>query len=63
MFQRFIFDDRGQDLIEYSLLTALIGVVGILTWNNIGSKLGTSYSNWDATVQGLSANTPDPIVP
>jgi Flp pilus assembly pilin Flp len=61
LLQRLITDDGGQDLIEYALLSALIGVVGILAWNNVGTAIGTTYSGWDSGVQGLSATTPDPI--
>lgn len=60
-FRRFISDDRGQDLIEYALLSALIGIVGILAWTNVGSAIFTTYSGWDTNVQTLSATTPDPM--
>ena len=61
MFRRFIFEDHGQDLIEYALLSVLVGVVGIAAWTNVGSALFTTYSSWDTGVQGISAVTPDPI--
>jgi Flp pilus assembly pilin Flp len=61
MFRHFIFDDRGQDLIEYALLGALVAIVGIVAWANVGSAIFTTYGTWDTNVQGLSANTPDPI--
>jgi Flp pilus assembly pilin Flp len=62
-FRRFVFDDRGQDLIEYALLAGLVGIVGIVAWANILTAMNTTYSAWDTNVQGLSATTPDPIVP
>jgi Flp pilus assembly pilin Flp len=58
--RRFIFDDRGQDLIEYALLSALVGVVGILAWTNVGGAINTTYTTWDTDVQCLSATTPNP---
>ena len=58
--RRFIFDDSGQDLIEYALLSALIGVVGILAWTNLGSAMNTTYNSWDDNAQCLSAYTPNP---
>ena len=61
MLQGFIFDECGQDLIEYALLGALIGIVGIVAWTTVGSAIGTTYGGWDTNVQGLSATTPDPI--
>ena len=53
-------EDRGQDIIEYALLAAFIGVVGIVAWQNIGVGVSNAYSGWDAGVQGLSGCTPDP---
>ena len=44
MLRRLIFDDGGQDLIEYTLLSALIGIVGILAWTNVGSAINTTYA-------------------
>jgi Flp pilus assembly pilin Flp len=60
MFRRFIVDDRGQDLIEYALLAALIGTVGVLAWQNIVVGIGQAYLGWDTGVQKLSSCTPDP---
>jgi Flp pilus assembly pilin Flp len=61
MFQRFIFDDRGQDMIEYALLAAFIGIVCIAAWTAVGSAINTTYRTWDTNVQNLSATTPNPI--
>jgi Flp pilus assembly pilin Flp len=61
MFHRFICDDSGQDMVEYALLSALIGVVGIIAWTNVGAAINTTYSSWDGSVQGISATTPNPI--
>jgi len=61
MLKRILREDDGQDLIEYALLSALIGIVGILVWTNIGGAINTTYTAWDTDVQGLSATTPDPI--
>ena len=60
--QAFLLDESGQDLIEYGLLSAFIGVVGILAWYNIGGAIGGKYAGWDSGVQTLSACTPDPAV-
>jgi len=57
---RFLFDESGQDLIEYGLLAALIGTVGILAWSNIVSQLLSHYLGWGSGVNTLSACTPDP---
>jgi Flp pilus assembly pilin Flp len=58
--QRFACDDGGQDLIEYALLGALIGIGGIVAWTNVGTAVLSTYSGWDTNVQGLSATMPDP---
>lgn len=60
MLIRLLTSDDGQDLIEYALLSALIGIVGILAWTNISSAIGISYTNWDSGVQNVSSCTPDP---
>ena len=56
----FIRDEAGQDLIEYALLAAFIGTMGIVAWQSIGTGIGNAYTAWDGGVQGLSACTPDP---
>ena len=60
MLKRFVADDSAQDLIEYALLTACIGLVGVAVWNNIRIGIGNAYAGWDTGVQDISACTPDP---
>ena len=57
---RLVADDDGQDMIEYGLLSAFIGVCAVAAWVNIPPAIAAAYSNWDTTVQNLSACTPDP---
>jgi Flp pilus assembly pilin Flp len=57
---RLVLEDCGQDIIEYALLAAFIGTVGIVLWVNIGVGIGNAYLGWDTGVQSLSACTPDP---
>ena len=40
-------DERGQDLIEYGLVTALIAILCVLAIKGAGQKI----SNWYATVE------------
>jgi Flp pilus assembly pilin Flp len=56
---RLLREDFGQDLIEYALLAAFIGTVGIVAWQSVGTGIGNAYSGWDSGVQGLY-NPPDP---
>jgi Flp pilus assembly pilin Flp len=57
---RLIRDEAGQDVIEYALLGAFIGTVGIFAWQNIGAGIAAAYGGWDTGVQGISSCTPDP---
>jgi Flp pilus assembly pilin Flp len=58
--ERFVGDESGQDIVEYALLGALIGIAAILTWQQLATTVGVTYGTADAGVQGLSACTPDP---
>ena len=60
LFSRLLIDEDGQDLIEYALLAAFIGTVGVLAWQSIGVGIFEAYGGWDTGVQGLSGCTPDP---
>lgn len=50
---RLFADDSGQDLVEYALLTAAIGVVSAATWPIIATSIGTAYSSLDMNTQDL----------
>jgi Flp pilus assembly pilin Flp len=52
-FRRFSADTTGQDLIEYALLTAFVGVAGAAAFGLLASTLGLAYGSWDAGSQGL----------
>ena len=58
--RRLIFDDRGQDLIEYALLTALIGFAGLAAFDFIRAAIGTTYTSWESTTNDLW-EPPNPI--
>jgi Flp pilus assembly pilin Flp len=60
MLYRFWFDDAGQDLIEYALLSAFIGVCCVIVWQNIEDTIAMVYAARDAGIQDLSSCTPDP---
>ena len=46
-----IADDSGQDLIEYALLTAIIGISGVLILSTLSTTMATVYSGWNAAGQ------------
>ena len=52
-------DDNGQDLVEYALLGAFIGVVSVIVWQNIVSLIGVRYTEYNVNVNSLWAS-PEP---
>jgi len=56
---RLIVDDGGQDVIEYALLTAAIGLAGIATWPLIAAGIESAYESFDADTQEIW-EVPDP---
>ena len=58
---KFRSDESGQDIVEYALLGALIGIASILTWQLLVVTVGDVYTAADTGVQATSACTPDPI--
>jgi Flp pilus assembly pilin Flp len=59
MLARLIVDDRGQDLIEYALLTGAIGFAGVAAFDALGGSINATYSSWDDGVNDLWI-VPDP---
>lgn len=59
LLNRLLHADDGQDLIEYALVTASIGLAGIATWPAISTAIGSAYGTWDADTQSIW-ETPDP---
>ena len=47
----FVRDESGDDLVEYALLAALIGLVGVFAFNTVSGKMGNAYSGWNANAQ------------
>jgi hypothetical protein len=58
MLRHFVVDDGAQDLVEYSLLGGLVGIIGIVAWANVGLAINNTYISWDTGVQGLSDMPP-----
>jgi Flp pilus assembly pilin Flp len=58
LFARFIREEAGQDIIEYSLLAAFISISGYLILQSIGSSVNTIYTNVQtATTAASSASS------
>jgi len=56
---RLLNDEDGQDVVEYALLTASIGIIGIATWPLIAIAIGQTYQEFDTDTQDLW-EVPDP---
>ncbi len=56
---RLMRDEQGQDLIEYALLTAGIGLAGIAVWPAITAAIGEAYEALDTGTQEIW-ETPNP---
>ena len=60
LLKRFLADESGQDLVEYGLLGALVGIAAILVWQQLVTTVGTTYTSADGQVQQMSLCTPAP---
>jgi len=61
IWNRFTSDESGQDIVEYALLGALIGIASILTWQLLVVTVANVYTAADTGVQTTSGCTPNPI--
>jgi Flp pilus assembly pilin Flp len=50
----FVRGDSGQDLIEYALLTAVIGVTGILALSVLSTTMGNAYASWHTGANNIA---------
>ena len=50
---RLVRDERGQDQIEYALLTAALAFAGIAGFDAIRASLGSAYAAWQGAINGL----------
>ena len=46
-----VIDDRGQDLVEYALLSGIVGIAYILLFPAIKAGMGSAYTNWNSGIQ------------
>ena len=49
---RFVWDEQGQDLVEYALIVAAIGLALVTTVNNLSQAVVSLYSS---ITQGLAS--------
>lgn len=57
--RRLLAEDGGQDLVEYALLGAFVGIVGVLAWQGIVTLIGEQYASYNSNVP-LYWEPPDP---
>ena len=53
LIRRFVREERGQDILEFAILGALIGVAGAAIFPRIETRLSSLFSGWGAAVQDL----------
>jgi len=60
--RRWLTDEQGQDLVEYMLLTTLIGIASVLGVEALRSAINVAYGTWDAAIQNPTVvEVPDPL--
>lgn len=60
LLSRLLVDDGGQDLVEYALLTAAIGLAAVVVFDQIRTAIGNTYGTWETGVNNLWV-PPDPV--
>ena len=50
---RLVWNDEGQDLVEYALLAAFIGLAGVGLFDVIATSMNASYTSWDTGINSL----------
>jgi pilus assembly protein Flp/PilA len=53
LFNRFVREDQGQDLIEYALLAGFISLVAVLAITNVGTGVNKVYDNINTKVNSI----------
>lgn len=62
--RRWLTDERGQDLVEYMLLTTLIGIAAVLGVEALSNAINFAYGTWDTGIQDPAVvEVPDPVGP
>lgn len=59
LFARLFDDDSGQDLVEYALLTVVVGLAGAAAAPQISNAINFVYGEWVADTNNLWVS-PDP---
>ena len=54
-------EEEGQDLLEYALLTGIVGISGIVLYTSVAPAMATAYESWNSAQEDLWE--PDPPLP
>ena len=62
---RFAAEDGGQDLVEYALLAAFIGIAGWAVLMTLPGVIGDTYASWLDPTNGVPGmwDPPEPAAP
>jgi pilus assembly protein Flp/PilA len=55
MLRQFLGDERGQDIVEYSLLLVLIGAAAILILTTMGGSISNIFNKINSKLQSADA--------
>jgi Flp pilus assembly pilin Flp len=55
-------EDEGQDLLEYALLTGIVGVSGIVLYTSVAPAMGAVYESWNGAQEDIWEPNP-PLLP
>jgi pilus assembly protein Flp/PilA len=58
MIKQFLKDERGQDIVEYSLLLVLIGAAAILILTTMGTSINSIFTKISNKLQQADAAIP-----
>ncbi len=53
VFDRFVHDDKGQDLVEYALLAGFISLIAIAAITSIGTTVNSWYVGYGTTIKTI----------
>lgn len=56
--KRFLADDSAQDLVEYALLSGIIGIAGVLLMPAIADAMRNAYERWQDAARAASEPCP-----
>jgi Flp pilus assembly pilin Flp len=58
MIKQFLKDERGQDIVEYSLLLVLIGAVAVLILTGMGTSISSIFTKIKSTLDNADQSIP-----